>query len=256
MLEFSELGPRIIIYFGSSHKVFLTESTCLQIILAIVIGIVGIWMGSGLKKVPKGKQVFAEALVGWAYDFAANYLGKKNGEKFAPYLGSLIVWLIFANSTGLLGLRPVTADLNVTAALALMSFLIIQGAAIKQLGIKGRIDELGDPFYGIIPMSIISELVMPVTLALRLFGNIFGGMVVIELWLKLMEYLSLKFFSLPILRCITVIPLNLFFDIFEPLIQAYIFVVLTAASLGEGLSGMSEMTAAKRRLKNEAKLQK
>ncbi len=253
MLEFSELGPRIILYFGDSNRLFLTESTCLQIILAVILSILGIWLGSNLKKVPKGKQVIAEAIVGWVYNFATNYLGKDNGRKFAPYFGSLIVWLIFANSTGLIGLRPITADLNVTAALALLSFLLIQGAAIKKFGIKGRLDELGDPFYAIMPMTLISEFVLPMTLALRLFGNIFGGMVVVELWLKFMEFLSFKFVSIPILRGLTVIPLNLFFDMFEPVVQAYIFVVLTAASLEEGLSGMKEDTAEKRRLKREAR---
>ena len=256
MRQFSELGPRIILYFGSGGKVFLTESTCFEIILAVILAVVGIWLGSGLEKVPRGKQIVAEVLVGWVYNFAQQNLGKIRGEKFAPYLGSLIVWLVFANSLGLIGLRPITADLNVTAALAVMSFVLIQGFAIKELGVRGRIDELGDPYYAILPMNVISELILPVTLALRLFGNIFGGMVVVDLWMHLMEFLSYKFCAVPILRCITVIPLNLFFDMFEPVIQAYIFTILTAVNLEEGMSGMREDTAEKRRLKREKKKQK
>lgn len=255
MIQFSELGPRIILYFGDG-QVYLTESTCLGFIVAVILAILGIWMGSGLEKIPKGKQILAEAAVGWVYNFAEGQLGKVRGEKFAPYLGSLILWLLFANSLGLLGLRPITADLNVTAGLAILSFILIQGSAIKQLGVKGRIDELGDPYYAILPMNLISEVVLPVTLALRLFGNIFGGMVVVDLWMTLMEFLSYKFCAIPILRCITVIPLNLFFDIFEPVIQAYIFTMLTAVNLEEGLSGMREDTAEKRRLKKEKKMLK
>ena len=152
-----------------------------------------------------------------------------------------------------MGQRPITADINVTAGLAVMCFTVIQVMAIKNLGIRGRVEELGDPFYGILPINIISEFVFPFTLALRLFGNIFGGMIVIDLWMKLMEYLSYQFFSIPILRAVTVIPLNLFFDIFEPLVQAYIFITLTAINLEEGLAGMSYETAEKRRLKREAK---
>ena len=130
---------------------------------------------------------------------------------------SLFVWLVFANSFGLLGLRPITADINVTAALAAISFITIQAMSLKNLGIRGRLNGLGDPFYAILPINVVGELVLPTTLALRLFGNIFGGMIVIELWMKLMEYLSFQFTSVPILKCVTVIPLNPFFNIFEPL---------------------------------------
>ena len=251
MINVDELGPRIIIAFGD--KMHLSESTCFGFILAVVIAIVGIWLGSGLQKVPKGKQVLAELLVGWIYGFCEENLGKRYGESYAPYLGSLIVWLAFANSLGLLGFRPVTADINVTAALAVMSFFLIQGSGIYRLGPKGRLDELGDPIYLMIPLNLISEVVLPVTLALRLFGNIFGGMIVVELWMPLMEFLSYMICDVPFLRCITVIPLNLFFDIFEPLVQAYIFTMLTTINLEEAISGQSPETAEKRRLKREAR---
>ena len=253
MIDVNELGPRIVLYFGKNLKFHLSEGTLFGFILAAVLAVVGIWLGSSLQKVPRGKQVFAEALVSWIYKFADENLERRYGKNFAPFLGSLFIWLIFANSFGLLGQRPITADINVTAGLAVMCFTVIQVMAIKNLGIRGRVEELGDPFYGILPINIISEFVFPFTLALRLFGNIFGGMIVIDLWMKLMEYLSYQFFSIPILRAVTVIPLNLFFDIFEPLVQAYIFITLTAINLEEGLSGMSYETAEKRRLKREAK---
>ena len=69
----------------------------------------------------------------------------------------------------------------------------------------------------------------------------------------LMEYLSFQFTSVPILRCVTVIPLNLFFDIFEPLVQAYIFTILTGINLRENIEGMSPETAEKRRLRRSAR---
>ena len=163
MIDLNHIGPRIILTFGNGH-IYLTESVCLEIIVCAVIAALGIWMGSRLERVPRGKQVVAE--------------------------------------------------------------------------------------------TIVSAVVLPVTLALRLFGNIFGGMIVVDLWLNFMGNLSMRFCSVPILRCVTGIPLNLFFDIFEPLIQAYIFTVLTAVNLNEALSGEMPETAEKRRRKRLARQEK
>ena len=256
MIDVNELGPKIIIYFGDKLQFHISEVVIMEVILAVIVAIVGLWMGSNLQKIPKGKQVLAEALVGFIYSFAEDNVGKRYARTFAPYLGSLIVWLVFANSTGLYGLRPITADINVTAGLAALSFLLIEGAAIKQKGIIGKIQKMGDPYYPIAAIHLISECVLPMTLCLRLFGNIFGGMVVIDLWMHLMEYLSYMICDFPFLRCLTVMPLNCFFDIFEPLVQAYIFTILTAANLGEGLESVSPETAEKRRLKKARKLAK
>ena len=60
-------------------------------------------------------------------------------------------------------------------------------------------------------------------------------MIVVELWLDFMSKLSYDFCPIPILRFMTGIPLNLFFDMFEPVIQAYIFTILTAVNLKEGM---------------------
>ena len=255
MINIDELGPKILLFFGDG-KLHLSETTLTGLILAVFIAVLGIWMGSGLEKVPKGKQVWAELLVGFIYKFTEDNVGARYSKIFAPYLGSLIVWLVFANATGLIGLRPVTADLNITAGLALLSFLVIEISSVVLIGPKERAMKLGDPFYFMLPMNLISEIVLPITLALRCFGNIFGGMIVVELWMHLMEFLSALFCPIPILRCITVMPLNCFFDIFEPLVQAYIFTMLTAIHIGEGVEKQSPETAAKRLAKREKRLAK
>lgn len=254
MIDFDQIGPRIIIYFGKSHSVYMTETVVYEIALCIIISILGIWLGSGLKKVPKGRQVLVELFVGWIYKFSEEQLGKENAKTYAPFLGSMIMWLFFCNSLGLIGLRPVTADLNATAAMAIISFFVVQGGTIRKVGIGGKLGELADPYGMMVPMSLISDLTLPLTLALRLFGNIFGGMVVVDMWLALMAKISAMFCPVPILRCVTVIPLNLFFDMFEPVIQAYVFTVLTAANLGSGLSGISETKQLRLKNKKQKKL--
>ena len=126
MINLNELGPRIIVYFGQRNKLYLDECVFYQIIICVVLAVAGILLGRNLQKIPKGKQVLVELFVGWIYQFAENQMGKKYGEKFAPFLGTMILWLVFCSSTGLIGLRPVTADINVTAGLAIVSFVVIQ----------------------------------------------------------------------------------------------------------------------------------
>jgi len=213
-------------------------------------------MGSNLKPVPKGKQVVAEIFVGWIYSFTKENMGEEYEKHFAPFLGTLIWYLLFCNCIGLIGLRPVTADINVTSGMAAIAFIMVQYNAVHKLGLKGRLDEMCDPFGMMLPMKIISDVTLPVTLSLRNFGNIFGGMIVVELWLDFMGQLSYNFCPIPVLRAVTGIPLNLFFDMFEPVIQAYIFTILTAVNLKEGMEGMSADTAERRRLKRERRQEK
>lgn len=71
MLNINELGARIIFSFGNG-KLFITESTLFGILIAVFLAILGIWLGSRLENVPRGKQVFAEFIVEWVYKFTEN----------------------------------------------------------------------------------------------------------------------------------------------------------------------------------------
>ena len=165
-------------------------------------------------------------------------MGKEN-EHFAPYIGTIFSFILIGSSLGLLGVRPITADLNVTAALAVMTFFLIQANAIKKLGVRGRLAEMCDPYPFMFPLKLLEEVTLPVSLTLRLFGNILGGVIVVELWMYLMEYLSGLLTDVPFLRAITVLPLNGFFDMFEPAIQTYIFSMLTMVFLTNAMAGVS-----------------
>lgn len=231
MIDIGKLGARFI--FGitiGGYTIKISESTCWVVIASVLIFLLCLWLGSGLQKVPKGKQIFAEAFVRWVYGFTEKNLGKQN-IAFAPYVGSLFLFIFIASSFGLIGFRPITADLNVTGALALLSFIMIIGNQIRRVGFKGFLKDFVTPYPFMLPIKIIEKLTLPLTLALRLFGNIFGGMIVIELWMHLMEYLSGLFMHVPVLRAVLVLPLNFFFDMFEPAVQTYIFTMLTVVNL-------------------------
>lgn len=238
MLEFDELGPRIILSLADG-KLLITESTIFGIIVAVILAVMGIWLGSGLKTVPKGKQVVAEIIVGWIYKYTRENMGEEN-EGFAPYIGTIFGFIAFGSALGIIGLRPISADLNVTFALSGLTFFLIQYNGIRKLGIKGRLQEMCDPYPFMFPLKVLEDVTLPVSLAMRLFGNILGGVIVVDLWMSLMEFLSHLLTHIPFLRAVTVLPLNGFFDMFEPAVQTYIFTMLTMVFLSSAMAGASK----------------
>ena len=237
MINIDELGSRIILSLADG-KLLITESTIFGLILAVIFAAVGIWLGSGLKTVPKGKQIVAETIVGWIYKYTRENMGEEN-EHFAPYIGTIFAFIVCGSSLGLLGLRPITADLNVTFALSGLTFILIQANSIRKLGVRGRLREMCDPYPFMFPLKILEDVTLPISLSLRLFGNILGGVIVVDLWMSLMEFLSSLLTDVPFLRAITVLPLNGFFDMFEPAIQTYIFTMLTMVFLTTAMEGVS-----------------
>lgn len=244
MIDIDELGSRIIIAFGDG-SIFLTESTLFGIIVAIIMAILGIWLGSGLKRVPKGKQVIAEFIVGWIYKYTEENMGKEN-NKFAPYIGTIFGFILFGSSLGIFGIRPITADLNVTFALSGLTFILIQAYGLKKHGVVGKLREMCDPYPFMFPIKLMEEITLPFSLSFRLFGNILGGVIIVDLWMSLMELLSHFLTQIPFLRAVTVLPLNGFFDMFEPVIQTYIFTMLTMVFLTTAMQSISNKVSSKK----------
>ena len=239
-MKVDELGARVIWSFFDGALV-ITESTLFGLIVAAVLAILGIWLGSRLEEVPRGKQIIAEFLVGWVYKFTEDNMGQRN-RNFAPYVGTILAFAFCASSLGVFGLRPITADLNVTGALALLTFLMIFINSIRVQGIGGKLKHMCDPYPFMFPLKVMEEVALPVSLALRMFGNILGGYIIVELWLHLMAWLSSMITEVPFLRAVTVLPLNAIFDIAEPAIQAFIFTILTVINLTAAMhvSGSAE----------------
>lgn len=233
-MNVNELGARIIISFGDG-EIFLSESFLLGVLVAIILAIFGIWMGTGLQTIPKGKQIISELIVGWVYKYTKENVGKGN-EGYAPYVGTVFGFCLLGSALGLFGLRPITADVNVTFALSILTFLLIQGSEFRKFGIIGKFKHMCDPYPFMLPLKLLEEVTLPVSLGFRLFGNILGGLIVVDIWLNFMTYLSEYVTDVPFLRAITVLPLNGFFDIFEPIIQTFIFTMLTMIFLGLGIN--------------------
>ena len=225
-----ELGPRVIFSIGPVH---VTETVCFAWILSILILIFVFVATRNLQKIPKGSQNVAELLVEFIYKMVKDVMGDVS-EKFTPYIGTLIVFLGAGSMLGLLDLRPITADLNATVPLAIVTFIMIHYNAVKVQTAKGYIKELSSPYAFMLPLNIISDTMFPVTLACRLFGNILAGVIIMGLVYSGLKNLSLHLIPIPFLQIALPLPLNFWFDMFEPILQAYIFCMLTMVFIDNG----------------------
>lgn len=136
--------------------------------------------------------------------------------KFRNYIGTLFIFILVSNLSGLLGFRPPTADYGVTLALGFITFLIIQFNNVKYNKF-GAITDLFKPLPFLAPINIIGELATPFSLSLRLFGNILSGTVMMALIYGLLSKFAWGWPGF----------LHIYFDIFSGCIQAYVFCLLT-----------------------------
>ena len=168
---------------------------------------------------PGKKQLALEAGIGFLQDFFTDILGER-GKRYVPYLITVAIYIGVANLIGLLGFKPPTKDLNVTAGLAIMSICLIEYSGFRQKGLKGFVHSFAEPMAIVTPINIMEIAIRPVSLCMRLFGNVIGAFVVMEL-IKMIIPVAIP------------VPFSLYFDIFDGLIQAYVFVFLTSLFIKE-----------------------
>ena len=137
----------------------------------------------------------------------------------------------------MIGLRSMTADINVTATWALMTFVLITYNKIKANGFKGYLKSFAQPVAFILPLNIIGEVATPASMAFR---NVAGGMVITGLLYgalgSLSSALGLTFeagsWAFSVFQVGIPAVLSVYFDLFSGCIQAYIFSMLTMVNVG------------------------
>ena len=155
--------------------------------------------------------------------FFTGLLGEQ-GRRYVPYLMTVALYIACANLIGVFGIKPPTKDLNVTAALALMSICLIEYSGIHARGGKGFLKSLAAPTPIMTPMNILEIAIRPTSLCMRLFGNVLGAFVIMELIKLVVPVFVPAIFSL-------------YFDLFDGLIQTYVFVFLTSLFMKESIGG-------------------
>lgn len=209
-----------IIYTG------LPDQVISSIIITIVLSIIFIIVGSKIKKVkPEDKTPV------WLIPFIIlvdliNKMTKENVGKFwkayAPYFLTLAIFLCVSNISGIFGLSSPTSYLLVNAALAIITFFIIQVTGIVSNGIKNYSKSFFEPVFLLFPINLIGEITLPVSLALRLMGNIMSGAVLSKIIFGLLGWFAIPF--LPVYNAI--------FDIFFGVVQTAVFLLLTIIFTG------------------------
>lgn len=207
-------GPK---YMFDLFGIPISETVFNTWIIMAIIMIFVLFAVRNFKTVPTGMQNFVEMLVDTINGLVKQTMGEKN-MNFAPYMGTLLIFIGFANISGLVTLRPPTADINTTLALSLMTFFMIHLFGFKNNGPKYIKSTLFEPMWMLAPLNLMGELATPISLGFRLFGNVLGGMIIMSLL-----YSALSFWAVIPLPAV----LHVYFDLFSGLLQSFIFTMLT-----------------------------
>lgn len=199
------------------------------LIIFVVLAVLIIVLGIKIKHVdPNGKTplwlVPLLSIVEIVNNFTKSNIGKR-WKTYAPYFLSLGIYILFQNTCSIFGLTNPTSYMITNAAMAIITFFIVQITGIVSLGIKGYLKGFVGPVpwlcFIMIPINIISEFALPVSLTLRLTGNILSGNVISILIKSLFKWPG------SLATAIVMPVINLYFDLMSGVIQTLVFVILT-----------------------------
>jgi F-type H+-transporting ATPase subunit a len=229
------------------YNIPISDSIIMMWLIMAVIILLAYIFTRNLKTVPTGKQNVVELIVETINNLIKGNIGH-HWRPFAPYFGTILLFLVFANTVSLFSLLPTgeelykitgieffeklpefailppTKDYNVTLAMALMTVFLILVSGIRFKGFKGWLKSFLYPTPIMLPFHILDYGTRTLSLSLRLFGNILAGFIILEL---------LYAAPIPVKALIPVG--SAFFDIFDALLQAYIFVFLSSIYISEAV---------------------
>lgn len=168
-------------------------------------------------------------------DYTISAMGERYGKKFAVYIGSVFIYMLVANTSGLFGLAAPTSNFSVTLILAIITWSSIQLVKLRENGVKGYLYSYIEPMPLFLIPNFFGEVSPLISLSLRLFGNVLSGSVIISLLYVFTGWLS-QF--VPIIGGFNFVGvvlapmLHLYFDLFSGFLQAYLFISLTIILIG------------------------
>ena len=179
-----------------------------------------------LQKQPGARQAVLELVV-TGIEQQIGEIIRKDPRPYLPLLGTLFIYLVTANLSGLLpGVEAPTSKIETPAALALIVFLSVHYYGVRSRGLRGYLASFAEPKLIMLPLNILSEITRTFSLMLRLFGNIMSG----EFVIALVVALAGLFVPIPLMAL----------EILVGLIQAYIFTVLAAVFIGAAAGNSKE----------------
>lgn len=195
-----------------------------------LIGIIAFMATRNMQVVPSGLQNVFESLIVWAYDFFTSIIEKEHvAKRWAPLLITFFLFILVSNLSGLVpgaahvgGFQPPTANWNVTGTLALMVIIIVQFAGFAEQKTH-YLAHFVSPHWLMLPMNLVEQVARPLSLAIRLFGNVFGKEVVLGFLLFMAPFfVPAGFMALAVLLSV---------------IQAVVFTILSASYIAGATEG-------------------
>lgn len=209
------------------QEFYITTTHVAMFIVTVTLLIIMICAHHKMKHaetVPGTFQNIIEMYVQTIDNMVATSMGK-NAKRFVNYICTIFLYILFCNLSGLFGLRPPTADYGVTLPLGLITFALVQGCGIAKN--KGKhFTNMCKPAL-LTPINVIGEVAVPLSLSLRLFGNIMSGTVMMGLIYGLLP-IFLKL-GIPAV-------LHVYFDAFSGAIQTYVFCMLTMVYINDKIA--------------------
>ena len=154
-------------------------------VIIAILALVSFLATRKLRDVPGPLQNAAEMAVDGLRNYYGDLIGKENAARYFPILATFFIFIVISNYSGLLpGAGYVfsvpTACLSVTAGLAVIAFFTTHTVGIRKLRPGGYLKSFLKPIWAMLPLTIIEQFVRPFSLALRLYGNLFGEEMVTE----------------------------------------------------------------------------
>ncbi|MBR5974089.1 MAG: F0F1 ATP synthase subunit A [Clostridiales bacterium] len=224
---------------GTGERVPITDAIIVSWI-AVLAGILFFtWMGGKKSRIPSTRQAVMESLINVLFGVCRDYgLNEEQAEKVIPMVGTIGIFLISCNVISIFHIPPPAKNIAFPFAMALFAIVYVIFMSIRFVGIKGFARSFTDPKPFMVPFKIIDFFIKPISLALRLFGNVFGAFI-------LMEFLGIV--------CPLIVPgaFSLWFDLMDGILQAVVFCYLTTSYIGEVVESAH---ATKERNEEKAKL--
>lgn len=223
-----DFGIRIFreIQITENITFYLTETLAVTWIIVVALSIFAVIVGIKARKweamaKPSGLQNVIE----FAVETFEGFFRSSSSVKvvnLAPWFFTLFVFLVFANTIGVTGMRPPTADWGMTFPLAVSSLILFQYAGLKHRP-KNYLKGFFRPVFVFFPINLIGEFAKPIALSFRLFGNVLGGVILLSLVYGISPLvLQLGFPAF----------LHAYFDIAAGILQAFIFMMLSITFVG------------------------
>ena len=204
---------------------WITTTTIGMWIVTIIILLIAILANRALKNANDEPGTFQNVLE-YAYEMLqkmADGILAGNAKRFVNYIGTIFLFILFCNLSGLLGLRAPTADYGVTFLLGMFTFFIVNYQGIKNRKLR-HFTSLFEPTPILFPINLIGELANPLSISLRLFANLLSGVIIMGLWYGMMPI----FVNIGIPAA-----LHVYCDVFSGAIQTYVFCMLTMVYIND-----------------------